>query len=265
MNKIYRLVGAIMFMCFITPVISFASSVKTISGTVVSINGSQIILSTVSAARYAAEVGSAQLTRKNGAVMKFSEILAGDKVEVKGTLWSDNSISAATLKDNSLYTHTGTFTGKITSINPPDSSFIMQSKTYGEQTIHANNFTMFTKNGGSSGYSDLALGMTASVKGVWDRSRTNITAFSVEGNFRMISIYFIGNLSVKNGTSLTVIGNGNVIYGVDISKALILNKNGKPVSLGVYSLGDTIRVWGKHISGMVAVTASEIKDINVIK
>lgn len=265
MNKIKSLVGIIMLVCLILPVTVFASAVKTFSGTVISISGSQVIISTTSAAKYSAEVGNAHLTRKNGVVMKFSEILVGDKVEVKGTLWPDNSISVTNLKDNSLYAHTGTFTGKVVSINPPDSSFVMQSKNYGNQTIITNNFTSFTKNGSGTGFKDVELGMTATVKGVWDRNNTTVTAASIAGTLRMISIYFTGSLSIKSDGALTVIGNGNVIYGVEISHAAILNKSGKPASLSQYNLGDSLRVWGKHISGMVAVVASEVRDVNVVK
>jgi len=261
----YKFAAIILLAGLIMPITGFAATAKTFSGTVIAINGSQIIFSTVSAAKYAADAGNAQLTRKNGAAMQFSEILIGDKVQVTGTLWADNSISAAAIKDMSLYAHSGTFTGKIAAINTTDSSFVINSKTYGSQTIHTNNFTSFSVNGFNSGFQNLALGLTAAIKGVWDRDNTNVVAASVGASFRMIAIYFTGTLSAKNGLALTVIGNGNVIYGVDVSKASVLNKNGKPLPLGQYNLGDVLRVWGKHISGMVAVTATEVKDTNVTK
>lgn len=264
MNKFFVFVAAVII-SYSVPMSGLAAGLKTVSGTVTSIANGQIMMSTVSAAKYSAELSSAVLTRKNGASMQFSEILVSDKVTITGTLWADNSISAVSLRDNSLYAHSGTFTGKITGINPPDASFVIQSKTYGTQTIQTNNFTSYSKNGANSGFQDLQLGMTATVKGVWDRSNANITASNIIGTFRMIDIYFVGTLSAKNGASLTVIGNGNVIYGVDVSQAKILNKNGKAVPLTQYISGDTLRVWGKHISGMVAVTGTEIKDMDIGK
>jgi len=265
MSKIYKFAVAVALAGLIMPATSFAAAAKTFTGTVIGINGSQIIFSTVSAAKYAADAGNAQLTRKNGAIMQFLEILIGDKVQVTGTLWADNSISAAAIKDMSLYAHSGTFTGKITAINTADSSFVIESKTFGRQTIHTNNFTSFSTNGANSGFSDLQLGYTAAVKGVWDRSSANVVASAVNASFRMIAIYFTGSLSAKNGLALTVVGNGNVIYGVDVSKISVLNKNGKPITLNQYNLGDVLRVWGKHISGMVAVVATEVKDNDITK
>jgi hypothetical protein len=261
MQKIYSVLAAVLLAYLIMPVTCAAATTKIFSGTVIRLYGSGIVFTTTSAATYSADIANAALLRKNGAAMQFAEILAGDKVEVKGQLWPDNGISPVYIKDNSLYAHTGTFTGKIINISLADSSFVIQSKTYGEQTIHTNNFTSFTKNGSSSGFGDLQLGMTTKVRGVWDRSNKNITASNVEGSFRMINIDFTGTLSVINGSALTVIGNGNVIYGVDAAKAEILGKNGKPVSVSRYVLGDVLRVWGKHISGMVGVTATKVKNL----
>ena len=85
----------------------------------------------------------------------------------------------------------------------------------------------------------------------------------MNASFRMIAIYFTGTLSAKNGSALTVVGNGNVIYGVDVSKSSVLNKNDKPVPLNQLVLATALRVWGKHISGMVAVTGTEIKDMDI--
>jgi hypothetical protein len=251
--------------CLLIPLCGLAAGSKTFTGTVTGFSGNQIIFSTASAAKYAADTGSAQLSRKNGAVMLFPEILVGDKIEVKGTLWGDNSISASSVRNLSLYTHTGTFTGKISTINTADSSFVMASKTYGNQTIHTNNFTSYTKNGSGATFKDLVLGMTAKVKGVWDRNNTNITATTINGTYRLINIYFTGTLSIKNGSAFTVIGNGNVIYGVDVSGAVLQSKNGKPMQLGEYNVGDSLRVWGKHLSGGVAVVGTQIKDSSITK
>jgi len=242
------------------PNISLAQAPKTLTGVIKGFNGSQIIFQATSAAKYSAEVGSAQLTRKNGVAMQLSEFLIGDKIEVTGTLWADNSVSATSVRDLSLYTHIGTFSGKISAINTTNASFTMDSKTYGSQTIHTTNFTSYTKNGSGAAFNNLILGMTASVKGVWDRSNQNITAMAVSGTYRLIDIYFTGTLTMKSNNSLTVVGNGNVIYGVDVSGATLQNKNGKTAQFWQYTPGDVLRVWGKHISGSVAITGTLIKD-----
>jgi Domain of unknown function (DUF5666) len=247
------------------PSASLAAGPKTLNGVVTQIVGNQIIFAATSAAKYSADAGSAQLLRKNGAAMLISEIIPGDKIQVTGNLWGDNSISATTIRDLSLYAHTGTYSGKISAIDPIGLSFTMQSKTYGNQTIYTNNFTSFSKNNSGATFKDLNLGMTASVKGMWDRTNTIITATVINGSYRLIDIYFTGNLYAKNGSSFTVIGNGNVIYGVDASSATLQSKNGKPISLAEFKVGDAVRVWGKHLSGGVAVTGTTIKDSSITK
>jgi hypothetical protein len=265
MRRISLVLTAALAAGLLAPLISLAVAAKTLTGAIIGFNGNQIIISTTSAAKYSVDTGSAQLLRKNGAVMSLPEILVGDKLEVIGTLWNDNSISASSVRDLSLYAHTGTYTGKISSINTADSSFVMDSKTYGSQTVHTNNFTSYSKNGSSATFKDLILGMTASVKGMWDRSNTNISATAVNGTYRLIDIYFTGSLSIKNGTAFTVIGNGNVIYGVDVSSATLQNKTGNPMALAGFNIGDSLRVWGKHISGSVAIVGTQIKDSSITK
>jgi hypothetical protein len=265
MKKVCLAQVAALAAIFLVPLVSLAAGPKTLTGSITALSGNQIIFAATSAATYAADTGSAQLLRKNGAAMQLSEFIVGDKIQVTGTLWGDNSIGATTIRDLSLYTHTGTYSGKISAINTADNSFTMNSKTYGSQTIHTNNFTSYSKNGSSATFKDLILGMTASVKGMWDRSKLNITATSVSGSYRLIDIYFTGSLSAKNGAAFTVTGNGNVIYGVDLSGAVLQSKNGKTMSLSDFNVGDAVRIWGKHLSGSVAIVGTQITDSSVTK
>lgn len=249
----------------LVPLVGLAVGPKTFTGTVTAFSGSQIMFSTASAAKYSAETGGAVLERKNGVAMKFSEFAVGDKIQVTGSLWDDNSISASQIIDKSLYAHTGTFTGKITGINPGDLSFTLQSKLHGNQTIHTNTLTSYSKNSGNSNFQSLGLGMTATVKGLWDRSSADVLASSVAASFRLINIYFTGTLSMESSGNFTVIGNGNVIYGVDISKATLQSKNSKPMLVTEFNLGDSVRVWGKHISGGVQIFGTKVKDYSRVK
>jgi len=237
-----------------------AAGAKTITGNVIKISGSSVIITNSTAAKYSVELGTATLTRKNGAPMAFNEIIVGDKVQVTGMLYSDNSIGATSLKNLSLYAHNSSFTGKIVSIDPAGQNFVLQSKAHGEQKISTNNFTAYSVNGINSSFKDLGLGMTVTVKGQWDRSPARVLASTAKASFKLIQIYFTGTLSMKGPDFLTVIGNGNVIYGVDVSHISLQSKAGKNVGISQYSIGDTLRVWGKHLSGSVSVVATQVKN-----
>lgn len=245
------------------PLAALAGGAKIIVGTVTRLTPSGIVFTNSTAATYTAELGGASLIRKNGSPMKFSEILVGDKVQVSGSLWNDNSISASVFKDLSLYAHNSSFTGKITNIDPPTSSFTMQSTAHGVQTVTTDVYTSFSAMGITSGFNYLQLGMTVTVKGVWERDPINIRASSVKGTIRLISIDFTGELIGKNGDALTVIGNGNVIYGVDVTSAVLQSKSGKPLAVSALNGGDMVHVWGKHVSGGVQVFATKVKDLTL--
>ncbi|MDR3642636.1 MAG: DUF5666 domain-containing protein [Candidatus Doudnabacteria bacterium] len=264
MKKVYLALVAAVVAGFFAPVIC-AAAPPVYSGTVTKIYGSGVYFISTNAATYSADSSGAQLLRKNGAMMALTEILVGDKVQVTGQIWHDNSISAAVIKDMSLYAHTGTFSGKITGINTSNNSFTLQTKAYGDQTINTTNLTAYTKNDSSAGLPDMQLGMTASVKGQWERSNKNVTASSVAGIYKPVSIDLTGSLLYRIGTSLTVLGNGNVLYGVDAGSAKLVSKNNKTMSVAEFKQGDTLRVTGKHLSGMVAVTATQVKDNSVVK
>jgi hypothetical protein len=249
------------------PFLSFAQTTakqKILTGVVTSIYGNQITFKTTSAAIFSAETSQAVLTRKNGASMAFNEILTGDKVEVKGMVWSDNSINASSVRNMSLYAHSGTFTGKIASINTFENSFTIPNKEYGVQTIRTDAFTSYKKNSSSATFKDMEMGFSVTVKGVYDRSKTEILAKEVKATVRLINISFTGSLVAKTNTGLTVVNN-NVPYGVDITKAKLQDKSGKALDIFLFNIGDSIKVEGKHISESLQIQASLAKDTSVKK
>jgi hypothetical protein len=266
MKKIYWGIVAGVILSII-PNLSFAvtSTVKTVTGTVAKVAGNMVTFKTPTAAIYVAESTYATVVRRNGAPMKLDEILVGDKVEVKGTVWSDGSISATSVRNMSLYAHNGTVNGKIVSVFLQDSKFVMQNSRKEYQTVRTDVYTIFKKNGSASTLQDLVPGMTVSVKGTWERNTNDISAKEVKGTLRLVNIDITGKLVMKSPTALTVVGTNNSIYAVDIASALLQSKNGKPMTLVEYDMQHTVRVYGKHISGMPQITATLVKDYSVTK
>lgn len=247
-----------MITCGLIPYHIFAATQKFYTGSVTNILGTQLEFSTTSGAYYTAQTQNVTLIKRYGAPMLIGEIIKGDKIQVTGTARQDNSIAASLVRDMSLYSHNGTFTGKITSFSPLSNYIIIDSRQWGTQTIRTNAYTVFKKNGAASTISDLAAGMTVIVKGAWERSVKDVDASSVQTIIRLVAIDITGNLVLRGGgMALTVIAN-NTIYGIDAANAQILNKKNQPIN--VMQLGDIVRVWGKHISGSTEIVASKIKD-----
>lgn len=266
LNNNYKiLLGLAFIFIFVLPITVHASSPKIYTGTVIGIDGSQVIFTATTAAKYIADVGNAKLVDKYGYTMAFDEILIGDKVQVTGNLWGDSSISAANLKDLSLYTHNATFTGKIATIDTWNSNFVLQSKLFGSQTINTDGFTVFKKNGKTSSFSELQIGMSETVKVQYKRSKQDAIAKVADGTARLIDVDLTGTVLMKGTASLTVQANGLIIYGVDISQSTLKNNNNKITTFQQINIGDSVKVTGKHLSGSVQVFASAVKDVSIAK
>lgn len=248
----------------IVPLVGFAATPvarqKTLTGTVIRSSENQVVFRVSSAATYTAQTWGSKLIKKFGADMSFGEILVGDKVEVKGMVWPDNSINATQVRNLTLYAHSETFSGKVNTLDPFSKTFTLQTASSGLLTVTSDGFTVYTKNGSPSGLTELEPGISVSVKGLWERDKTKIHAKEVKATLRLVNIDITGQIMMLSPTSITVLANANVIYGVDTKTAKLLDKKGKAASYSQFSGGDTVRVKGKHISGKNQITASEVRN-----
>lgn len=228
-NKILILLLALVVLSLTAPTARTASPQhKVFTGKVVSVNNYQMKFMTGTGAAYTAEISRATLLRKYGAPMQASEILVGDKVEVKGALWPDNSMNATAVRNMSLYAHSGTFSGKVTTLDPAAASFVMQTGQ-NFRTVRTDSYTIIKKNGAPASVSALTPGMSVKVKGQWERSDSVVAAKSVEATVRLINITITGRLVMKSPTAISIVGDNNAIYGAEISKAKLTGKNNKPL------------------------------------
>lgn len=252
---------------FIIPGLCFAAEIapkqKTVSGIVTQAYQNILVVKTSSAANYTAQTWQAKLIKKYGAEMKFGEILVGDKIEIKGLVWPDNSINAELVRNMSLYPHSGTFSGKVDSVSLNGLGFKLQTASYGLLNVQGDVFTIYKKNNTSSRLSDLEPGVSVSVKGLWERDKTNIFAKQVLVTVRLVNIEISGTVSMTMPGGISVVANGGVIYGVDISGAAFQNKNGNKISAAELKVGQQVKVKGKHISGKSQIFASGVKNMSV--
>jgi len=243
----------------IIPNCSLAAAQKIYTGTITGILGTQLQFSSTSGVYYSAQTQNITLMRRYGAPMQIGEFILGDKIQVTGIARPDNSIAASLVRDMSLYAHNSTFTGKIITLNPLSSYLIIDSRQWGTQTIHTNTYTVFKKNSVSATITDLTAGMTVTVKGAWERTSKDVTAVSVQAVIRLVNIDITGNLVMRGDSALTVIAN-NTIYGIDITKATLVNKKSQPITVSQIGMDDILRVTGKHITGSTEIISSKVRD-----
>lgn len=252
-------VASVAVLTMLFPQRVFATGDKSFTGVVIKLIGNQVVFKTTNAVVYSAETSNTVLLRRNGAPLRFSEFAIGDKVEVYGQVWKDNSITTTRIRDLTVYSHSGTFTGKITAFDVGANTLTLYGTQYGSQNIHTNLQTVYMKNGSIVPAQQIAVGMSATIKGTWERTRTEVSAREVRATVRLRNIDITGELVLKDGVALTVISNG-VLYGIDASTSKVRSKNNKPMNLSELSMS-TVRVQGKHIPESTNIVASSIKDL----
>lgn len=234
------------------------SAEKQIKGVVVQIIGNRLLVRASSAEKYDAETSNALLTKRNGAVIKFSDIQVGDKVGLVGTVWQDLSVNAKSVRVTSLYTHSGTFSGKVEKVNIPENNFTIKSSKQGAQQVTVDAETSYASAVATS-LATLEPGMSVQVKGVWERDRSYILARRVLARVRLLNIDIIGDLVAKTPEALTVTANG-VIYAINVDHAKFLSKNNKPLNIQALAMG-RVRIQGKHIAESPKILATKVKDL----
>lgn len=259
MKKYLLLISLVLSFCF-TQVAQADSKSVVLLGTVTAVSGNQVYFKTTSTAKYSAELSYANLIKKNGSPMQVNEIYVGDKLEVRGQLWSDNSLNVTQLKDLSLYAHSSTFTGKITNIDFANASFVLES---GAKTrkVTTNNMTNFKVNGTASTFTNLTNGMTVKLKAFWERADKDLLAESIEAKTKVLNITITGSLVMKSSEGFTVVAENNVIYGVNLNQAKLVSTKGKALSVSSFNLGDAVKVEGKHAAESVTIYNAKIRNL----
>jgi hypothetical protein len=106
----------------------------------------------------------------------LSEIVVNDKVNVYGNFTDDakTTLLAKEIRDASIMKAHGTFLGNV--LSKTDTSFVLQSKERGNQTVTFTSTTKFTnRREQPMKYADIQVGNRLKVRGVWDKSNNTIS------------------------------------------------------------------------------------------
>lgn len=147
------------------------------TGTVQSVSGTTISLTDKKGTTFTINVAGAKLMRRYGATIVDASLIQNGDTLVATGLQNGTTFTAQTIRDNSLQARNGTFTGSVTAVN--GASFTLQSKNRGAQTINTTSTTVFKKGKAAATLSDIVVGQTVMVSGVWDRTNSNVTATKV--------------------------------------------------------------------------------------
>ena len=230
---------------------------STKTGTASSVSGTAITLAGNDGTTYTVDASGAKIVRKFGASMQLADIQNGDTLQVRGTV-SGSDIIASLIRDMSEQSKNATFYGSVTAVN--GSSFTLQSKDRGSQTVNTTVSTVFKKNGqtDANGMTDVTVGANVIVSGVWDSKNSNISATGV--NIVLKTGTWTGKETSVSGTTLNFTGNNGTAYTVDASNAKVYRRFGATMQLSDIATGDTVSVRGT-LNG-TNITASSIRDLS---
>lgn len=112
--------------------------------------------------------------------LDLSEFSVGDIINVLGTLDSTDFflINAKTVRNVSIQQKHGVFSGTIKSITPP-SSFILETARASSLLVNTDANTKIYQGKELKTFSDLQIGMSVLVRGIWNRTLTKIQALIV--------------------------------------------------------------------------------------
>jgi len=135
-----------------------------------------ILNATKGSTTYTIDITKAKLVRKYNATANISEIMAGDFVTVWGTIPGADltQITATKVQDASIQKLDASFQGTITAIDSAHSKFTLQSLHRGVQMVNVLSTTVIKYQKETKAFSDLVVGDTVIVKGIWNSTHSII-------------------------------------------------------------------------------------------
>lgn len=234
-----------------------------LTGKATAISGTTITLAGNNGTTYTVDTSAAKLTRRFGATMAIGDIQINDQLLVKSVTMdtsTSTAIKAASIQDMSLQARNGSFSGTVQSVS--GNSFVLQSQNRGLQTIFTNSTTKITKGNAAATLSDLVVGATIKVDGVWDNANSNVTANKIQLVVKQEDVHLNGTVVSIGGTAMTFTADGKT-YGTDVRNVKIAGKNYFGTDTSKLKAGDAIQVWGKTAGDILQVRSTLIIDFSM--
>lgn len=234
-------------------------------GKATSVSGTTIVLTANNGATYTVNVNTARIIRKFGAAMTVNDIQTNDQLFVQGVLMgattgtTGTTIQAKLIQDMSLQARNGSFAGTIQSIS--GNSFVLQSANRGLQTIFTSSTTKILKGNVTASLTDLTVGATVKVDGVWNNTNSNVTANKIQIVVKQEEVHLNGTVVSVGGTTMTFTADGKT-YDVDISKINVATRTYFGNDIMKIKAGDAVQIWGKTMTGSLQIKASLVIDFS---
>lgn len=232
-------------------------------GKATAVNGTMITLAGNNGTVYTVDAAGARLIRRFGATMLVSDIQLNDQLFVQATLTGSTTSSALKAKlvqDMSSQARNGSFSGTVQSVS--GNSFVLQSQNRSLQTIFTSSTTKILKGSVAATFSDLTVGATVKVDGIWNNTNSNVTASKIQIVVKQEEVHLNGTVVSVGGTTMIFIADGKT-YGTDLKNVKIAGRNYFGTDASKLKAGDAIQVWGKTTGDVLQVRSTLVIDFSM--
>ena len=239
-----------------------------LNGKVTVMTGNMLTMVANNGSTYTIDTSAAKFIRRYGAAMGLGDIQVNDQLFVTGSLLG-SVVKAKVVQDLSLQAKNGDFTGTIKSLS--STSLVLASNNRGDQTITIASTTKIMKGNMVAALSDLVVGQSLHVDGVWDRANSNVTATKIQIIVKNMEVHLNGTVSalanVSSSTtaasSLTLAATDGKSYQVNLEKAQLITRSSFGRDFSQVRVGDTVQVGGKTETASANVKAQLVVDFSL--
>lgn len=259
---------------FVTP----ARAATTTEGTLVSISGTTppaTIVMQSGATTYTVNVTSATtLVRKYNGASTLDEFAVADLLQVRGTM-TGTTIDATWIRNMTIQRRGAAQWGKVVSIDSTAKTFVldpMHKKSLDNQTVVTSASTKVFQGNRSGEFSDIAVGMTVKVIGVWRKSVDTINADRIlikltelNGKVSAVDCTSTPNTITMTRGGMSKLSNSSNTWTITLTeKTSLRDKRQLQISCADIKVGHMVSVRGL-VTGEKTMNALNVWDKNIAR
>lgn len=207
------------------------------------------------------------LVRKYKGSSLLDEFGVGDVLQITGIV-AGTTINATRIKNTTIQRVGGVKVGKILSINAVASTFVLKVGGIANQTVTVPDSAKIYKGNLPGSFSDLAVGQTVKVVGLWRKSLSTIAADRVLIKTTELNGKVTATSCTTSPMTLTVSvkkGKTTKSWIVTLDSLTVLRDNRhNPITCAMVKAKDTVHIRG-FVTGPAAMTALQVHDSTLKK
>lgn len=228
------------------PVTAIASSMLTVTGK----NGTS----------YSVDTTKARLVGNGEGKITLDNIKVNDMVMVNGTTTgTSTTVVAKLIRDESLQAKNSAFSGTVKTVT--GTSFTLETKERGTQTVNTSSSTMIKKSGAAGTFADITAGIEVRAEGTFNKTTNTVDARSITIVNETHPVTINGTVTAKTDTSVIVTNEKGTAYTVDTTKVSVFAKAWTTLGLTDIAVGDKVQAFGIQLNKALTITGVWLRSL----